>query len=156
MPGALPSNASELSTRMCDMSPSSVIDDRAGVTSFGSPWWYVRLLAGNPGRKVFRHAVQPLCARDVQTMWLALYSMDTSTEMGPLVSSEQYERVTGFLEKPQTDQEIDMVKMDPKWIDSRGIASGGRDCLASMGIYIFNKNTLMDVLTKTTYQDFGR
>jgi NAD(P)H dehydrogenase (quinone) len=50
------------------------------VTSFGSPWWYVRLLAGNPGRKVFRHAVQPLCARDVQTMWLALYSMDKSTE----------------------------------------------------------------------------
>jgi glucose-1-phosphate adenylyltransferase len=65
-------------------------------------------------------------------------------------------RVTGFLEKPKTDQEIDMVKMDPKWIDSRGIPSQGRDCLASMGIYIFNKNTLMDVLTKTTYQDFGK
>lgn len=65
-------------------------------------------------------------------------------------------RVTGFLEKPKTDQEIDMVKMDPKWIDARGIPSQGRDCLASMGIYIFNKNTLMDVLTKTTYQDFGK
>jgi glucose-1-phosphate adenylyltransferase len=65
-------------------------------------------------------------------------------------------RVTGFLEKPQTDQEIDMVRMDPKWIDSRGLASNGRDCLASMGIYIFNRSTLMDVLTKTTYQDFGK
>ena len=37
VPGALPSNASELSTRMCDMRPSSVIEDRAGVRSFDSP-----------------------------------------------------------------------------------------------------------------------
>lgn len=64
--------------------------------------------------------------------------------------------VVGFLEKPQTDQEIDMVRMDPAWIDARGIASNGRDCLASMGIYLFNRDTLVDLLTKTTYEDFGR
>ena len=52
----------------------------AVVTSFGAPWWFVRLLAGNPGRKVFRHAVQPLCARNVQTLWLALHGMDKATE----------------------------------------------------------------------------
>lgn len=65
-------------------------------------------------------------------------------------------RVLGFLEKPQTDREIDMVRMDPQWIDQRGINSRGRDCLANMGIYVFNRNTLLDVLTKTDYQDFGR
>ncbi|MCA9269264.1 MAG: glucose-1-phosphate adenylyltransferase [Planctomycetales bacterium] len=65
-------------------------------------------------------------------------------------------RVNGFLEKPQTDAEINMVRMDPKWIDQRGLDSQGRDCLASMGIYIFNRNTLVDVLMKTTYQDFGK
>ena len=65
-------------------------------------------------------------------------------------------RVNGFLEKPQTDKEIDMVKMDPAWIDGRGLDAQGRDCLASMGIYIFNRKTLVDVLTKTTYQDFGK
>ncbi len=65
-------------------------------------------------------------------------------------------RVVGFLEKPQTDGEIDMVRMDPAWIDARGIASAGRDCIASMGIYLFNRKTLEDVLTKTTYRDFGR
>lgn len=52
----------------------------AVVTSFGSPWWFVQLLAGNPGRKVFRHAVQPLCAGDVHTQWMALYGMDKSTD----------------------------------------------------------------------------
>ena len=65
-------------------------------------------------------------------------------------------RVTGFLEKPQTEDELSLVLTDPKWIDCQGIASGGRDCLASMGIYLFNRSTLVDVLTKTDYQDFGK
>lgn len=65
-------------------------------------------------------------------------------------------RVVGFLEKPQSDEDIEMVATDPAWIDARGIKSGGRECLASMGIYLFNRDTLVDVLTKTDYQDFGR
>ena len=48
------------------------------------------------------------------------------------------------------------VATDPAWIDAHGIASGGRDCLASMGIYLFSRETLVDVLEKTNYQDFGR
>ena len=65
-------------------------------------------------------------------------------------------KVSGFLEKPQTDQEIDMVRTDPAWIDAQGINSQGRECLASMGIYLFNRDFLVDVLTKTNYQDFGK
>jgi glucose-1-phosphate adenylyltransferase len=65
-------------------------------------------------------------------------------------------RVAGFLEKPKTSAEIDIVKMDPAWIDAHGIPSKGRDCMASMGIYLFNKSVLVDVLTKTNYQDFGK
>ena len=65
-------------------------------------------------------------------------------------------RVLGFLEKPQTDDEIDLVRTDPAWIDAQGIESKGRECLASMGIYVFNREFLVDVLTKTAYQDFGK
>ncbi len=65
-------------------------------------------------------------------------------------------RVVGFLEKPKTKEEIDMVAMTPEWIDSQGIPSKGRDCLASMGLYIFNKDLLFDVLNKTNYSDFGK
>ena len=65
-------------------------------------------------------------------------------------------RVVGFLEKPKTSEEIDMVSMSPAWIDARGIQSKGRDCLASMGLYIFNKELLFDVLNKTNYSDFGK
>jgi len=65
-------------------------------------------------------------------------------------------RVLGFLEKPKTKEEIDMVSMDPAWIDRQGIESRGRDCLASMGLYIFNRDLLFDVLEKTDYEDFGK
>lgn len=66
-------------------------------------------------------------------------------------------RVRGFLEKPQTDKEIDeLVRTDPAWIDSRGITSNGRDCLGNMGIYVFNRDVLIDLLTKSDYEDFGK
>ncbi|MEM1069352.1 MAG: glucose-1-phosphate adenylyltransferase, partial [Planctomycetota bacterium] len=65
-------------------------------------------------------------------------------------------RVRGFVEKPQTEEEIATVRMDPAWIDARGIPSHGRDCLASMGLYIFNKDLMMDLLRNTDHQDFGK
>ena len=65
-------------------------------------------------------------------------------------------RVQGFLEKPQTHQEMDIVKMSPSWIDGRGIPSKGRDLIASMGIYLFNRDMLVEALEKTDYRDFGK
>ncbi len=79
----------------------------------------------------------------------------TARSMG-LMRVDDSGRVAGFLEKPQTDKEIDMVRMEPAWIDARGIESRGRDCLASMGIYLFKREALVKLLTMTDYHDFGR
>jgi glucose-1-phosphate adenylyltransferase len=65
-------------------------------------------------------------------------------------------RVVGFLEKPQTDRELNDVAMDPQWLEARGIESRGRDCLASMGIYLFHRDSLCAALEKTNYRDFGK
>ncbi len=65
-------------------------------------------------------------------------------------------RVVGFVEKPQEEEQIDSVATDPAWIDAQGIPSKGRDCLASMGIYLFNRKTLVDILNQTTDEDFGK
>ncbi len=65
-------------------------------------------------------------------------------------------RVVGFLEKPMTERDLAMVRTDPDWIDRQGVESRGRDCLASMGIYLFNRDALVDVLEKTDYEDFGK
>lgn len=65
-------------------------------------------------------------------------------------------QVKGFVEKPQTEEELAKVRMDPAWIDARGIPSHGRDCLASMGLYIFNKQVMVDMLRSSTHSDFGK
>jgi glucose-1-phosphate adenylyltransferase len=65
-------------------------------------------------------------------------------------------RVHGFLEKPQTSAELADFRTDPAWIEARGIPAGGRSLMASMGIYLFNRDCLLDLLTKTDYRDFGR
>jgi NAD(P)H dehydrogenase (quinone) len=49
------------------------------VTSFGSPWWIVRLFAGDPGRRMMMKGLKPLCAKDVSSFWLAQYDMDHAT-----------------------------------------------------------------------------
>ncbi|MFM8414971.1 MAG: glucose-1-phosphate adenylyltransferase [Planctomycetota bacterium] len=65
-------------------------------------------------------------------------------------------RVLGFLEKPQTTTELADLRTDPSWIEARGIPAAGRSLMASMGIYLFNRDCLLDLLTKTDYRDFGR
>ena len=49
------------------------------VTSYGSPWWVTRLLAGDPGRKVLMRALKPMCGPRVRSFYLAQYDMDRST-----------------------------------------------------------------------------
>ena len=65
-------------------------------------------------------------------------------------------RVVGFLEKPQTEAELNDVAMDPHWLRSRGIESRGGECLANMGIYLYDRDTLVAALEKTNYRDFGK
>lgn len=78
-----------------------------------------------------------------------------ASELG-IMRLDESGRVQGFLEKPQTDAELDDFCVSPEWIKSQGIEPKGRECLASMGIYLFNRDFLVDVLEKTESKDFGR
>jgi NAD(P)H dehydrogenase (quinone) len=49
------------------------------VTSYGSPWWIVRIFAGDAGRMVLMRGMKPLCARKARSFYLAHYGMDSST-----------------------------------------------------------------------------
>ena len=69
---------------------------------------------------------------------------------------DEHGRVKGFVEKPQTDEEIDTVRTDPEWIRTQGIDPEGRDCLASMGIYVFGRKLLNELLEGNSYTDFGK
>jgi NAD(P)H dehydrogenase (quinone) len=49
------------------------------VTTYGAPWWMVRIVIGDPARKVASRAVRALCARDCRVEWYVQYSMDRAT-----------------------------------------------------------------------------
>ena len=65
-------------------------------------------------------------------------------------------RVEGFVEKPQTENELNAFRTAGSWIDDRGLNSQGREHLASMGIYLFDRDTLVELLEGSDYADFGK
>ena len=65
-------------------------------------------------------------------------------------------QVTSFEEKPKTPEALARMRVEPQWIDQHGIASNGRNFLASMGIYLFNRKTLVEMLNNDNATDFGR
>lgn len=78
-----------------------------------------------------------------------------ATSLG-VMRLDEHDNVVGFLEKPKTPEDLQLVKNNEQWMQARQLGGDDRDCMASMGIYIFNRETLFDVLTKTLYTDFGK
>jgi glucose-1-phosphate adenylyltransferase len=74
-----------------------------------------------------------------------------------LVRVDESARVIGFVEKPQTDEQLEPVRMSEEWLESRGVRGKGRPFLASMGIYVFNRRALLDLLNaRPLATDFGK
>jgi NAD(P)H dehydrogenase (quinone) len=49
------------------------------VTTYGSPWWLIRLWLGDPERKLWGRAIRKLCARGCSLDWRVQYNMDSAT-----------------------------------------------------------------------------
>ena len=65
-------------------------------------------------------------------------------------------RIVGFVEKPQTEQQLTPVRMPDAWLHRRGLG-GDRAYLASMGTYLFRRRVLLDLLdAHRTAVDFGK
>ena len=59
-------------------------------------------------------------------------------------------RIVNFVEKPQTDAELDDLKL------ADSTHAGGEAYMASMGIYVFEKEVLKDLLHQNDGDDFGK
>jgi glucose-1-phosphate adenylyltransferase len=64
-------------------------------------------------------------------------------------------RVVDFEEKPKTTEKLERVRTDPNWLEKLGLNAAGRPYLASMGIYLFNRALLVDLLRTSDATDFG-
>lgn len=65
-------------------------------------------------------------------------------------------RVTAFVEKPKTDELLEQHRTPASSIEKNGIAAKGREYLASMGIYCFKKDVLIEHLRDPHHTDFGK
>jgi glucose-1-phosphate adenylyltransferase len=64
-------------------------------------------------------------------------------------------QVVDFEEKPKTPEKLARVRTDPSWLEKLGLHAAGRPYLASMGIYLFNRQLLVDLLNTSDATDFG-
>ena len=78
-----------------------------------------------------------------------------ASEFG-LVKTDKSGRVLEFREKPKDPAAIEALRVDESVLAEFGIPAAGRTHLASMGIYVFNWETLQESLEAGVQEDFGR
>jgi glucose-1-phosphate adenylyltransferase len=64
-------------------------------------------------------------------------------------------RITRFVEKTSDPAVQDSLRLDPSWYGKLGIEGKGELFLASMGIYVFNRDVIFKLLDNTL-ADFGK
>ncbi len=64
-------------------------------------------------------------------------------------------RITRFEEKPKDPALLDTLHLPPEWLKKLGCADGDEKFLASMGIYVFNRNLICELLDNPL-SDFGK
>jgi glucose-1-phosphate adenylyltransferase len=74
-----------------------------------------------------------------------------------IVQLDDAGQVIGFVEKPQTEAQLAPLATAPEWLQRHGIMAHGRPYLASMGIYLFKREVLFEMLNAPPLAtDFGR
>jgi glucose-1-phosphate adenylyltransferase len=77
-----------------------------------------------------------------------------SQSFGIMQMNEEH-RITRFVEKPKDPALQDSLRLERKWYEKLGIEDDRELFLASMGIYVFNRDVLRKLLDNTL-ADFGK
>jgi glucose-1-phosphate adenylyltransferase len=130
---------------------------RQNLQHFGNaPHKYVLILSGDQlYRMNFRAVIEQhiKTGADVTVATIPVSRADAG-QFG-IMQIDGEERITRFVEKPQENEMLDALKMDGSTRAKLGIYGGGDLLLASMGIYVFNRDVLDRALTGK-HVDFGK
>jgi glucose-1-phosphate adenylyltransferase len=130
---------------------------RQNLTHYAnSPHKYVLILSGDQlYRMNFRQVIEQhiRTGADVTVATIPV-SRNDATQFG-IMQIDGDERITRFVEKPQEDALLDSLKMGDRVRSKLEIHGGDDLLLASMGIYVFNREVLAKALSGK-HADFGK
>jgi glucose-1-phosphate adenylyltransferase len=130
---------------------------RQNLQHFGnSSHKYVLILSGDQlYRMNFRVVIEQHIRSGADVTVATIPVNRTDARSFGIMQIDGEERITRFVEKPQEDALIDSLKMDAGTRGKLGIQGGDDLLLASMGIYVFNRD-VMDKALAGKHVDFGK
>jgi len=119
-------------------------------------WDYLLILSGD---QLYRMDFREIIAQHQETnadITIATIPVGRQ-EAGSLgiMQMDASRRITRFVEKPGDRAVQDSLRLDPSWYERLGIKGEGELFLASMGIYVFNRDVMFKLLDNTL-PDFGK
>jgi glucose-1-phosphate adenylyltransferase len=135
----------------------AVRQNRSYITDSHDAGDYVLILAGD---HLYRMDYRKMLDVHVQskadiTVSVIPVHRDIISGLGVL-KTDSDGRIIDFIEKPLTDEYQTRMQLDEAVFKSHGIEPEGRTHIASMGIYIFNRDVLAKALSDATNVDFGK
>lgn len=122
-----------------------------------SDYDYVLILSGD---QLYRMDFQDMLrthreSRAVVTIATLPVEEKEATSCG-IMKIDERGRVTDFLEKPKTPEALARVRSSAESLARLNFSNANRPYLASMGIYLFDRSTLVDLLNQPGTTDFGK
>jgi glucose-1-phosphate adenylyltransferase len=117
---------------------------------------YVLILSGDQlYRMNFREVIEQHIRSGADVTVATIPVNRTDARAFGIMQIDGEERITRFVEKPQEEEVIDTLRMDSATRSKLGIQGGDDLLLASMGIYVFNRD-VMDKALAGKHVDFGK
>jgi glucose-1-phosphate adenylyltransferase len=119
-------------------------------------WDHLLILSGDQlYRMDFRPLIQHHTDNDADiTIATIPVARDAAQSLG-IMQTDTEQRITRFVEKPKDPAVLDSLKLPREWYARLEIQGDGDLFLASMGIYIFNRDVIRRLLDNTL-TDFGK
>jgi glucose-1-phosphate adenylyltransferase len=119
-------------------------------------WDYLLILSGDQlYRMDFRRIIEQHAETGADiTVSTIPVSRREAQSLG-IMQTDAERRITRFVEKPKDPAVLDSLKLLPAWYEALEIKGEGELFLASMGIYVFNRDIIGQLLDNTL-TDFGK
>jgi glucose-1-phosphate adenylyltransferase len=119
-------------------------------------WDYLLILSGDQlYRMDFRRIINQHAETNADITVATIPVSRREAQSLGIMQVDAERRITRFVEKPKDPAALDSLRLSPEWYGTLGIKGAGEMFLASMGIYVFNRDLIRGLL-ENTLTDFGK